>query len=103
MRTDNHCIAVLVALALRSERAFSLRHPSFEAEGIPLMLSRGGAFKRRQFKTEAGVFHLTHVDAVLHFLTVKHAIVSPFLSLCDDEMAGRHQEERESGKLDIKA
>lgn len=99
MRTDNCCIAVLVAFALRSESPFSLRHPSFEAEGIPLMLSPGGAFKSHQAEIEAGVFLLTHVDAVLHVLTVKHAIINPFLSTYDDKMAGQHQEE----ELDIKA
>ncbi len=78
MRTDNHCIAVLVAFALRSERPFSLRHPSFEAGGIPLTLSRGGTFKRQEAKTEAGVLLLTHVGAVLHVLTVKRAIINPF-------------------------
>ena len=50
MRTDNHCIAVFVALALRSEKAFSLRHPSFEAGDIPLILSRVGAFNKREAK-----------------------------------------------------
>lgn len=52
------------------------------------MLSRGGTFKRREAKIEAGVLLLTHVDAVLHVLTVKRAIISPFLSPCDDETAG---------------
>lgn len=91
MRTDNQRIAVLVAFALHPERAFSLRHPSFEAEGIPLMLSRGGAFERRREKRSEQVFSLslTHVDAVLHVLTVKHAIINPFFFyLPDDEMAG---------------
>lgn len=79
MRTDNQCIAVLVAFALRPERAFSLRHPSFEVEGIPLMLSRGGALERQQKKDRSRCFlSLKHVDAVLHVLTVKHAIINTF-------------------------
>lgn len=103
MRTDNHCIAVLVAFALHSEGAFSLRHPSFEAEGIPLMLSRGGAFKRQYAKTKAGVSLVTHVAAVLHVITVKHAIINLFVSRHGDEMPGRHQEEREGRELDVNA
>lgn len=64
------------------------------------MLSPGGAFKSHQAEIEAGVFLLTHADAVLHVLTVKHGIINRFfLSPYDDEMAGRHQEE----ELDIKA
>lgn len=59
MKTDNCCIAVLVAFALRLEDPFSLRHPSFEGEGIPLTLSPGGAFKSHQAGIEAGVFLLT--------------------------------------------
>lgn len=60
MRTDNQRIAVLVAFALHPERAFSLRHPSFEAEGIPLMLSWGGAFERQREKRSEQVFSLSH-------------------------------------------
>lgn len=63
MRTDNRCIAGLVSFTLRTERAFSLRHPSFEAQGIPLTLSWGGTFERREAKAAAGVLPLAHVNA----------------------------------------
>lgn len=77
-----------MAFALHSVAAFSLRHPSFEAQGIPLILSWGGAFKRHEAKNEAGVFLLTHVDAVYDVTTVKHAIINLFLAPYDNEMAG---------------
>lgn len=45
------------------------------------MLSPGGTFKSHQAEIEAGVFLLTHADAVLHVLTVKHAIINRFFYL----------------------
>lgn len=51
------------------------------------MLSRGGSYEKREAKIEAGVFLLTHVDAVLHVINVKNSIIDMFLSACGNEMA----------------
>lgn len=93
MRTDNRCIAVLVAFALRSESPFSLRHPSFEAEGIPLVLSPGGTFKSHQARIEAGVSLLT-CECCAACSNCQTCHMNLFLSPYNDEMAGPHQKKR---------
>lgn len=70
MRTDNCCVAVLVAFALRSKGSFSVRHSSFEAQ---VLHSRAIGHGTKQ----AFSFSLAG-DARLHVLTVKHAITNLF-------------------------